>query len=156
MSENRRTAPEGLLDVSTRLPYRDVAVALEFLERAFSLPEKEGFRVDGPNGRIITTAVGAGEGYIWLGGAGAHDLDSPANVGTPTSSLMVYVRDIDAHFEIAAREGAEIIAEPADMYWGDRRYEALDVDGHHWFFHERTRDVPADEVAEIEASFKDG
>ncbi len=149
-------APDGLVDISTRLAYRDVGAALEFLERAFSLPEKEGFRVEGQNGRIITTAVGVGAGYIWLGGAGAHDLESPANVGAPTSSLMVYVRGIDTHYEIAAREGATVISEPADMYWGDRRYEALDIDGHHWFFHERTRDVPADEIAEIEASFKAG
>jgi uncharacterized glyoxalase superfamily protein PhnB len=29
--------------------------------------------------------------------------------------------------------------------WGDRRYEALDVEGHRWYFAEHVRDVPAGE-----------
>jgi uncharacterized glyoxalase superfamily protein PhnB len=28
-----------------------------------------------------------------------------------------------------------------DQPWGDRRYEALDLEGHRWYFAEHTRDV---------------
>ena len=153
MSNDERTAPEGLMDVSTRLTYRDVGAAVEYLGRVFGFEEVPSHRVDGPQGRIITTAVRIGEAYVWLGGAGAHGLQSPADVDGPTSSLMVYVKGIDDHFAVAEREGATIIKAPEDMYWGDRRYEALDLDGHHWFLHERTRHIPAEEIAEIEASF---
>ena len=149
-----RNAPEGLLDVSTRLAYRDVAAAIVFLEQAFGFLENRDHRVEGANGRVITTTVAIGDAYVWLGGAGAHDLESPANVAAPTCSLMVYVREIDTHCRRAQLEGATIIATPEDMYWGDRRYEALDLDGHHWFFHERTREVSSAAIATIEASFR--
>lgn len=67
---------------------------------------------------------------------------------------MVYVDDIDRHYEIAKNNGARIIAEPKDQYWGDRRYEALDLEGHKWFFHERVRDIPKEKIQAIEASFR--
>ena len=67
---------------------------------------------------------------------------------------MVHVDAIDRHFGQAQSNGARIIAEPSDQYWGDRRYEAQDLEGHLWFFHERTRDIPREEINRIEAEFR--
>lgn len=52
---------------------------------------------------------------------------------------MVCVDDVDEHFRVALANGAEIVSEAADQYWGDRRYEARNLEGHLWFFHERPR-----------------
>ena len=89
-----------------------------------------------------------------IGLAGSHDIASPATVGNSTESLMVYVEEIDAHFVRAKSTGAQIISETSDQYWGDRRYEAKDHEGHLWFFHEHTRDVSREEIEEIEAGFR--
>jgi len=53
--------------------------------------------------------------------------------------MMVHVEDIDAHHARAAAEGADVLSGPEDMFWGDRRYEALDLDGHRWHFARRRR-----------------
>jgi uncharacterized glyoxalase superfamily protein PhnB len=41
--------------------------------------------------------------------------------------------------------GAEIVTEPADQEYGDRRYMAKDPEGHEWFFATQVRDVAPEE-----------
>jgi uncharacterized glyoxalase superfamily protein PhnB len=60
--------------------------------------------------------------------------------------LYVYVDDVDKHFEHARDAGATIIAEPEDQFYGDRRYGAEDLEGHHWYFAQHVRDVPAEDI----------
>ena len=51
--------------------------------------------------------------------------------------MMVYVHDIDAHYAHAVAEGADITMELQDAFYGERRYEATDLEGHRWHFAER-------------------
>ena len=51
----------------------------------------------------------------------------------------MYVDDVDAHCERARAAGAEIVGEPADQPYGDRRYEAHDPEGQAWFFAQRVQ-----------------
>ena len=46
--------------------------------------------------------------------------------------MKVYVEEIDGHFARAKAEGAKIIYEPQDGFWGGRTYRALDHEGHRW------------------------
>ena len=55
--------------------------------------------------------------------------------------VMVYVHDLAAHHRQAVDEGAIIESEPEDMFWGDRRYEAFDPEGHRWHFAQRLRPI---------------
>ena len=146
--------PDGVQRVSVRLAYQRIPEALAFLQAAFGFPERVDRRLEGPNGSIIVTEIAVGDAYIVLGGAGSHGVLSPRNAGGATEGLMVYVDDVDAHFQRAKAGGAEIVSEPSDQYWGDRRYEARDIEGHVWFFHQRTRDVSKEEIARIEEGFR--
>ena len=146
--------PEGIQTVTVRIAYEDPIRAVAFLEQAFGFPEIVEKRLEGANGAIIVTEVQVGDSYIMIGPAGSHDIASPASLGSSTESLMVYVDKIEAHFARAKSNGAQIVTEPSDQYWGDRRYEAKDHEGHLWFFHEHTRDVPREEIEEIEAGFR--
>ena len=56
--------------------------------------------------------------------------------------VYIYVADVDAHFEQARATGATIVEPPADQVYGDRRYTALDPEGHRWMFAQYVRDVP--------------
>lgn len=47
--------------------------------------------------------------------------------------VLVYVTDIDAHFECAKREGATLLSELEDGFPG-RCYRAEDLEGHRWMF----------------------
>ena len=148
--------PKGVQRITTRIAYEDPDAALEFLERAFGFPERKRMRIEDQDGSIILTEIQIADSYLMIGPASSHDIASPRSTGSPTESLMIYVDDVDGHFLRARANGAVIIADPCDQYWGDRRYEAKDLEGHLWFFHERTRDVSREEIEAVEASFRKG
>ena len=57
--------------------------------------------------------------------------------------LNVYVHDVDAHYAHAVAEGADITMALDDAFYGERRYEATDPEGHRWHFGERFEDIRA-------------
>ena len=113
-------APVPMPAIYPRLAYRDEHRALEFLVRAFGFVERR--------------ELGGGVVMIGRCGPARHGLASPAEAGATTAMDNVRVDDIDAHHHRAAAEGARIQSPPEDMLWGDRRYEALDLEGHRWRF----------------------
>jgi uncharacterized glyoxalase superfamily protein PhnB len=132
-----QSPPPGTPQIIPHLPYEDVATAIDWLERAFGFRESPGARITSPGGEIHTSMrLGAGE--IMLGRPGGHGAYSPKTLGTVSQLLSVYVEDVDRHFERARRAGARIVAELEDKFYGDRVYEALDLEGHRWSFHQHT------------------
>ncbi len=138
--------PEGSPRILARLAYEDVASGVGFLERAFGFRERKDARIENPDGSIALTEMDVVDSRIMVGAVGAHGIGSPKRVGVATQALIVYVDDVDRHFERAKAAGADVISEPEDQFWGDRRYEARDAEGHLWSFHEHTRDVSRDEM----------
>jgi len=124
-----------------RLAYRDEAAALEFLVRAFAFSERREARMEHPDGTLAWLEVGDGVVMIGRSGVERHGLLSPTELGGTTAMVNVYVQDVDAHYQRAKAEGAEIVLDLEDMFWGDRRYEALDPEGHRWHFAERLSDL---------------
>jgi uncharacterized glyoxalase superfamily protein PhnB len=120
-----------------RLGYRDELAALEFLVRAFGFVERREARMEHPDGVLAWLEIGTGVVMIGRSGEQRHNLTSPADAGVTTAMVNVYVDDVDAHFRRAQAEGAHILNQPEDMLWGDRRYEALDLEGHRWHFAQR-------------------
>ncbi len=138
--------PEGGQRIVARLAYEDVASGVTFLERAFGFAERKDERIENPDGSIVLTELDVVDSRIMVGGVGAHGIGSPKRVGSATQALIVYVDDIDRHFQRAKAAGCAVISEPEDQFWGDRRYEVRDVEGHLWSFHEHTRDVSPEEM----------
>jgi uncharacterized glyoxalase superfamily protein PhnB len=85
------------------------------------------------------------DGLIMLGCPGP-DYKNPKQLGVATQSLYVYVDDVDKHFERARSSRAKILEEPADQFYGDRRYGAEDPEGHVWYFATHVRDVAPEEM----------
>src|SRR5688572_6294032 len=112
-----------------RLAYRDELAALEFLVRAFGLVERREARMEHPDGTLAWLELGNGVIMIGRSGPEHHGLTSPTDAGATTTMMMVYVDDVDAHYARAVAHGANVLSEPEDMFWGDRRYEATDLDG---------------------------
>jgi uncharacterized glyoxalase superfamily protein PhnB len=94
-----------------------------------------------------------GDGVVRIGRATAaarevHHLYSPGDVGHATVMINVAVNDINSHYEHALAEDATITMPIEDAFYGFRRYEADDLEGHHWNFTEsletiRTREQDA-------------
>jgi uncharacterized glyoxalase superfamily protein PhnB len=127
--------------VTPYLLYADVEAALDFLARAFGFEER--LRYKGPEGYVSHAEMTYGDGVIFLGDPG-DDYRSPREVGR-TTVVCVTVEDVDAHHRRAAAAGAEITEEPDDQPYGERRYAALDPEGHCWFFGQPLHEVAAEE-----------
>jgi uncharacterized glyoxalase superfamily protein PhnB len=91
-----------------------------------------------------------GDGVVMIGRAteaarDVHHLYSPGDVGHATVMINVAVNDIDSHYEHALAEGATITMPIEDAFYGFRRYEADDLEGHHWHFLESLEAIRARE-----------
>ena len=128
-----------------QVPYQDIHAALSFLERAFGFREIPTSRMVGADGVLLHALVEFGDGVIGIGGQGAHGAISPKSAGVESQYISVYVDDVDAHHRRAFAAGARIANGLRDHFWGDRTYEALDLEGHRWRFHQRMREVPQSE-----------
>ncbi len=144
MSEIRASAPTlpspppGRPQIIPHLPYDDIDAALGWLARAFGFRELESARVANPDGRIGHAEMQFGAGRIMLGSPGGHGALPPKHIGGLSQLLSVYVSDVDAHCERARSAGARVVAAPVDKFYGERVYEALDLEGHRWSFHQPT------------------
>jgi uncharacterized glyoxalase superfamily protein PhnB len=96
-----------------------------------------------PDGMLAWLELGDGVVMIGRAGEERHGLHSPLDAGASTAMVNAYVHDIDAHYRRASAEGARIVTPLEDMFWGDRRYEALDLEGHRWHFAERMSGIQA-------------
>jgi uncharacterized glyoxalase superfamily protein PhnB len=130
-------------DIYPRLAYEDERAALDYLVRVFQLAEIREARTD--VGDSLLAWLRVGDGVVMIGHANAeiHRIHSPHSLGNTTVQMMVYVHDVDAHFAHAVAEGADITMPVQDAFYGERRYEATDLEGHRWHFAERFADIKA-------------
>lgn len=128
--------------ITPYLFYEDVDTALEFLARAFGFEEV--LRFTGEEGYVNHAEMRLGDESIMLGDPG-DDFQNPKQLGQATVGIHVYVDDVDAHYERAEAAGAEILQEPTDQEYGDRRYDTKDPEGHYWYFAQQIRRVTPEE-----------
>lgn len=133
--------------------YRDPRAALDWLSAAF------GFEISllvtddsGAVGHAEMSFDGAtiGVGGEWSGAQlGPARMLSPASLdGAGTQFIWVTLRQgLDEHRTRAEAAGARVTEAPADQFYGDRTYRALDPEGHVWCFRQTARTVS---VAEME------
>lgn len=142
--------PSGWPRLATAVFYEDAPRAIDWLVAAFGFTVR--IKVE-ENGAIAHSELvfgdDAGAAVVMVaslsGRPGREFCASPRSVGgRNTQSLMLYVDDVDAHCAHARALGAVIATEPmiADYgpeYWADKNYEAVDPEGHHWWFCQRLR-----------------
>ncbi len=66
---------------------------------------------------------------------------TPAQSGSCTQMLSLFVEDVDAHFARSQQAGATIIEPLNETVYGERRYAAEDSEGHRWLFSRHVRNV---------------
>jgi uncharacterized glyoxalase superfamily protein PhnB len=121
------------------LRYQDAPAAIEWLCRVFGFTRH--LVVPGDGGTIDHAQLAFGNGMIMLGSAGRHGGGYDALVKTPrevggvaTQGTYVIVEDVDAHYERAVKEGAEIVLDIEDKEYGGRGYTCRDLEGNVWSF----------------------
>jgi uncharacterized glyoxalase superfamily protein PhnB len=140
-----RTTPA----IYPRLAYLDEVAALEYLTRVFGFTERREARMGtgAPDDGMLAWLEFRG-GVVMICRADepvhrVHRIYSPRESDHPTAMMQVSVRDIDAHYARAVREGADITMELEDAFYGSRRYEVTDLEGHRWHFSESLAEIRA-------------
>ena len=151
-----RNPPKGVPRILARLAYEDLAGAVHFLASAFGFAERVDARITDDDGQVTLTELDVLDSRIMVGQEGPHGIASPKTLGGSTQALIVYVDGIDGHYARAQAGGAEIVSVLADQFWGDRRYEAKDTEGHLWSFHERVRNVSPEEMKDALLALRRG
>jgi uncharacterized glyoxalase superfamily protein PhnB len=143
-----KPTPKGWPRLSSAVFYKDAHKAIDWLCGAFGFEVR--LKVEGEGGRIEHSELVYGEALIMVGDEErqkdkGRPMVSPASVGgANTQSIMLYVDDAAAHCERSRAAGAQITYEPTvsdygEDYWADRSYQAVDPEGHCWWFCERVR-----------------
>ena len=128
-------------DIVPSIMYTDLPRAIEWLSRVLGFRERSESRLTWPGGGMTWMEVGNGLFNIKTPSeAWGQDSTSAA----PGLVMKVYVDDIDQHFSRAKAEGAKIMSEPTDGFWGGRIYRLLDHEGHQWEISQRGRDLASD------------
>jgi PhnB protein len=138
--------PKGYPVLSIHLSIKGAAEAIDFYKRAFGA--KERLRIDGPGGSIGHAELMIGPALLMLAdefpGAG---VSSPTTLNGATSTLMLYVKNVDAAHRKALEAGATAVFPPADKFYGDRTSAIRDPFGHVWSLATHVEDVPPKEMA---------
>jgi PhnB protein len=140
-----RPIPEGYHSVTPYLIVDDANAAIDFYTRAFGATEK--FRL--PMGGTIGHAeLQIGDSVVMLADEfPERDIRGPKARGGATSSLMIYVDDVDRVFQRAIDAGGKVEGEGVkDQFYGDRSGTLIDPFGHKWTVATHVEDVPEDEL----------
>lgn len=148
---NVKPIPQGFHSVTPYLTLNDTARAIDFYKRAFGAQEVT--RMNGPEGKVIHAEIRIGDSIIMLGdempGMGYR---SPQSLGGTTCGINIYVDDVDKVFHQAVSAGAQVEAQVADMFWGDRYGRLKDPFGHSWSVATHKEDVaPAEMTKRMQA-----
>ncbi len=136
--------PDGYNSVTPYLVVDDAERAIEFYRDAFGAEEK--FRL--PMGDKIGHAeIKIGDSFVML----ADEIPEmghlgPNSRGGPTSSIVLYVEDVDTSFRQALEAGAKEERPVQDQFWGDRMGTLTDPFGHQWSLATHVEDVSESEM----------
>ncbi|MGZ4827589.1 MAG: VOC family protein [Terriglobales bacterium] len=154
MAKTVQPIPEGFHTVTPHLVIRGAAEAIEFYKKALGAQELS--RMASPDGKIGHAELKIGDSIIFLadefpGAPGCPK--SPQTVGACTSTLNLYVPDVDASFKKAIAAGAKETMPVADMFWGDRYGAFTDPFGHTWGVATRKEILTKQEVEQRSKAF---
>jgi PhnB protein len=144
--------PQGYHTITPTLTVSDAGKALEFYPRAFGAEET--LRMPGPGGKIMHAELRFGDSVFMLSEEFPEmGNKSPETLGGTSSSLYVYVPDVDAAWKRAVDAGAKPSFPPQDMFWGDRMGKLEDPFGHVWTLAQHVADPTPEEMEQGQEEF---
>jgi len=134
MTEKSIRHPKWSSPLAPYLAVNDARNAIRFYKEAFEATVVVG-PLEMPGGLIGHCEMRIGDGTIMLADGGMPEelVDTPNNVGSSTTQLLVYLPDADAAFDRAVAAGAEVVRPMADSFDGARQGKVRDPFGHNWF-----------------------
>ncbi|MCP9488077.1 MAG: VOC family protein [Gaiellaceae bacterium MAG52_C11] len=139
--------PEGYHTLTVYLAVDDAAKAIDWYKRAFGAEER--VRMEAPGDKIGHAELAIGDSLLMLADPFPQGSTTPPKeLGGSTAGLFMYVEDVDAAVKKAVDEGATVVMEVADQFWGDRFGTIADPFGHTWSIATHVEDLDPEEIAE--------
>ncbi|WP_323765414.1 VOC family protein [Marinovum sp.] len=142
MPKKPAVTPRGYRTCTATLAVSDVPAALSFYQSAFGASVQS--RDDTTDTRFAAIKIGSSMLFVSAGWAGHGHQPTP---GAASVAHHMYVADVDAACAAARDAGAQVLAEPALAYWGERCATIADPFGHVWTLATRVEALSAEEIA---------
>ncbi len=145
--------PRGVQDVIPNLVSRNAVSAIEFYKTAFGA--KEEMRMMSPDGRAVWHAeLRIGDSIFYINDAmPGGPTEAPGPTHKPTSSVQLYVPDVDAIWKRALEAGATAAMPLQDQFWGDRMGVLVDPFGQTWGVSTRVKAMTMEEMTRAGEEF---
>lgn len=140
------------MEIQEYVPYLSVdhgPRAVAFYSQVFDT--KPWVLLNMPDGRVMHCEFRIGNTRLFLsdelldhGGT-----PSPETVGGTTVAVHIYVTDCDKLTEDMARNGAKILMQPTDMFWGVRFSRVRDPFGHEWGIATQLSEMSPEEIKSV-------
>lgn len=138
------------------LSVTDAEAAIAFYSSAFGT--KPSLLLNMPDGRVMHCEFQIGGARFFLsdelpehGGT-----PSPASLGATTVAVHLYVDDCDAMVAQMKGNGAVVLMDPVDMFWGERFARVRDPFGHEWGITTHQHDMTPAEIQAAAAKLFEG
>jgi PhnB protein len=139
-----KAIPEGYHSVTPYLIVDEAAEAIRWYGEAFGA---ETVMTLPMGDKIGHAEIRVGDSTIMLSDEWPEmDMLGPKARGGATSSLMVYVEDVDRQFAKALAAGAQEERPVEDQFYGDRSGTLLDPFGHRWTIATHVEDLSEEEL----------
>jgi PhnB protein len=140
-----KPVPDGFHTVTPYLTVRGAPKIIEFLKQAFGA-ELAFEPMKRPDGTVMHAEVTIGDSRVMLA-------DENEMAKATTSSLYLYVPNVDSIYQRAVKAGGNSIMEPTDMFYGDRTGSVKDPSGNIWSIATHKEDVAPQELAKRAEAF---
>ncbi|MDX8411734.1 MAG: VOC family protein [Mariprofundaceae bacterium] len=150
-----RTDPraENMRWLTPYLTVENAEASMAFYDKAFGFDP--GNTMPDPDGKIMHAEMAyEGKTIVMFGpeGAWGSACKTPKHSGVDSPiSLYVYCEDVDSLVKQALQAGAEVLAEPEDVFWGDRIARLRDANGYTWTFATNVGEFDASKIPPMEA-----
>jgi PhnB protein len=138
--------PDGYTTLTPFLVCSPATEAIGSYEEVFGA--KQVSRMDGPGGTVLHAELDLGDGRLQLADPNEQfGLVVPDRTGdSVSSSICIYVPDVDAVFAKAVERGATVREKPDTFVTGDRFASIYDPFGHRWAVMTKVEDVSPEEA----------
>jgi len=131
--------PEGYNAVIPALAFQGADTAIKWYVNNFGAREK--MRFNNPDGTIAHAEITIDDNVIMLSEENPQYSSSPKTLKGNSVNLCIYVPDVDIVVKKAASNGAKLLIETADQFYGDRSGRIQDPFGYVWIISTHVKDV---------------
>jgi PhnB protein len=125
--------PDGYTTVTPYLIVEGAAELINFLKETFGATQR-GDVMPAPEGKIGYAELEIGNSVVMIS-------EAQGELKPTTTTLHVYVSDVDATYKHALELGAVSVKEPKNEFYGDRAGNVRDKWGNHWSIATHVEDV---------------